>query len=151
MIRTNDYYGCASNSNRGPEICPNGRLARRDRLEDTILRLIFDEVFYPETVAYVSRKVNEALARRANPPGATRKRKETELAKARIQLENVKAAILEGIRTQSTEEMLEAAEQRVAELEATLLGAACQQQDRCFALRGGDVFERPQGIARTRY
>jgi hypothetical protein len=38
--------------------------------------------------------------------------------RARIQLENVKAAILEGIRTPSIKEMLEAAERRVAELEA---------------------------------
>jgi site-specific DNA recombinase len=120
VIRTNDYYGCASNSNRGPHICPNGRLVRRDRLEDTFLRLIFDEVFTPETVAYVSRKVNEALARRSDPPSVARKRQEAEVAKACAQQENIKAAILDGIRTPSTKEMLEAAERRVADLEGAL-------------------------------
>src|SRR5205807_5949094 len=99
-----------------------------DRLEDTLLRLIFDEVFSDETVAYVARKVNEALARRADPPSVTRKRKEAELAKARTQLENIKAAILEGIRTPSTKEMLEAAERRVAELEADLLAPAAKSK-----------------------
>ncbi len=60
------------------------------------------------SVAYVSRKVNEALARRADPPNEARKRRESELAKARTQLENIKTAILEGIQTPSTREMLEA-------------------------------------------
>jgi site-specific DNA recombinase len=93
---------------------------RRDRVEETLLRLIYEEVFSPETVAYVSRKVNETLARRADSPCVARKRREAELTKARAELENVKSAIRQGIITPSTKEMLEAAERRVADLEAAL-------------------------------
>ncbi len=120
VIKRQPYYGCSTHIYRGPEACSNSRLVKRDRLEEVILHLIFNEVFSPDTVAYVSWKVNEALARRADPPSDYRKRKQAELAKARVQLENIKAAILEGIRTPSTKEMLEQAERRVAELEATL-------------------------------
>lgn len=120
VIKTQPYYGCSTHINRGPDVWSNNRLVKRDRLEEVILRLIFDEVFSPDTVAYVSRKVNEALARRADPPNAVHRRQEAELAKARDQLENVKAAILEGLRTPSTKEMLEAAERRVASLEVGL-------------------------------
>ncbi len=123
------YYGCATNTNQGKEICPNDQLVRRDRLEETLLRRVFDEVFSPETVAYVSRKVNEALARRTNPPGVVRKRLEAELAKTRTQLENIKAAILEGIRTPSTREMLETAERRVTELESALKTPASKRSN----------------------
>lgn len=55
------------------------------------LRRVFEEVFSPETVAYVSRKVNEALSRHANPSD-TRKRLEANLVNAQAQLENIKAA-----------------------------------------------------------
>jgi hypothetical protein len=111
---------CAGGVNRGPEICSNGRLVHRDRLEDTVLQLIFEKVFSPETVAYVSRKVNEILAARADPRRVIRRRRAAELPKSRTRLDNIKAAILEGIRTPSTKQMLETAERRVAELEAAI-------------------------------
>ncbi len=123
------YYGCATNTKRGREICPNDQLVRRDRLEETLLRLVFDEVFSPDTVAYVSKKVDEALARRADPPGAARKRQEAELAEARGELENIKNAIRQGILTPTTRAMLEEAEKRVGELESALKASATKRGD----------------------
>ncbi len=123
------YYGCATNTNRGREMCPNDRLVRRDRLEEVLLRLVFDEVFSPDTVAYVSKKVNEALARRADAPGAARKRQEAELAKAQAELENIKTAIRRGILTPTTRAMLEEAEKHVGELEAALKVSATKRGD----------------------
>ncbi len=71
-------------------------------------------------LAFSTTELNEAQARRADPLERLRKGKQAELAKARAQLENTKAAILEAIRTPSTKEMLDQAERRVSELEATL-------------------------------
>lgn len=93
VIKTQPYYDCSTHINRGPEMCRNSRLVKRDRLEEVVLRLVFEEVFSPETVAFVAKKVNDALARQADPPTAARKRKEAELANARTELENIKEAI----------------------------------------------------------
>lgn len=125
VLRTNGpngggYYSCATRTNRGKLMCSNGRTVRRDRLEETLLRFVFDEVFSPDTVAYVSKKVNEALARRATPPDVARKKTERELAKAQAEAENIKQAVRLGKATATLLEMLEQAERRTAELEAAL-------------------------------
>jgi hypothetical protein len=104
-------------------------LVRRDRLEEILLRLIYDEVFSPDTVAYVSRKVSEALARRALPRATARKNKEADLARARSELENVKTAIRQGILTPTTKVMLEEAETRVNDLESALRASAATRRD----------------------
>ncbi len=120
VVKSGAYYGCAGNINRGPEICANTKQVRRDRLEEVLLKTIFDEVFSPETVAYITRKVNESLVRMAASPDAARKRKEADLARARQRLEHIKEAIAQGMLTPTTKTMLEEAERDIAELEAAL-------------------------------
>ncbi len=120
IIRSNGYYGCATHMNRGKLICSNSRMVRQDRLEEVLLRLIFDEVFSPQTVAYIAEKVNEALARRDGSHSEQRKRLESELAKVRAEAENIKSAVKLGKATAALLEMLEEAQQRTAELEASL-------------------------------
>jgi predicted S18 family serine protease len=115
-----NYYGCATNTNRGREICSNDQLVRRDRLEETLLRLVFDEVFSPSTVAHVAKRVQQALARRAGSPVAERKRIESELAKVQAEAENIKQAVKLGKATGTLLEMLEQAEQRATEVEGYL-------------------------------
>jgi len=100
-------YRCSANINRGPAICANGKYVRRDRVEEVILQAVFEEVFSPDAVAYLSGKVNDALARLAARPSEARQRLQAELDQARTKLENVKAAILDGIRTPTTRTMLE--------------------------------------------
>lgn len=116
IIHTGRYYACSAHVNRGPSICSNGRFARRDRLEEVLLQAIFAEVFSPDTVAYLARKVNEALERLAATPNRLSNRLQFELDQAQGELENIKTAIRRGIITDTTKTMLEEAERRVAEL-----------------------------------
>lgn len=109
IIRTGQFYACSANTNRGSEICSNGRFVRRDRIEEVLLEAIF--VFSPDTVAYLSKRVAEALTR-LDAPDATRHRLQAELDQAWTRLENVKTAILEGIRTPTTKAMLGVGEAR---------------------------------------
>lgn len=114
------YYGCAAHRNRGPSICANNRQVHRERLEQALTRLLFEEVFSPRVVAYLTRKVDDALRRLTGAADNPRDRLTADLGRARAELENVKAAILQGIVTPTTRELLEGCERRVAELEATL-------------------------------
>ena len=118
-----NYYGCASATHRGSAICANGRLARKDVLEERLLRAIEERVFSPEAVAYLTRQVNAALeqqARRHPASDARQQRLEADLAKARAELGNITGAIRQGIITPITKAMLEDAEANVAHLEASL-------------------------------
>ena len=120
IIKTREYYGCASNINRGKSICANTRLARKSVLEERIMRTIENQVFSPEAVAYLTDQVNaaiERLAKQAPAATATARNRDREMSQARAELENIKAAIRQGILTPSTKTMLEEAEARVARLE----------------------------------
>ncbi len=75
---------------------------RRDKLEAVLLSAVFDEVFSPDTVAYLSRKVNEALSRWSEPQDVARKRWVEELAQARRELENIETFIRQGNTTPTT-------------------------------------------------
>jgi site-specific DNA recombinase len=119
-IDSGAYYGCAAHRNRGPSICSNSRQVRRDRLEAALLRLIFEDVFSPKIVVYLTHKVDQALRRLTVAPEESRARLVSELQRAEVELENVKAAILQGIVTPTTRELLETCERRMAELEAAL-------------------------------
>ncbi len=126
------YYGCAAHYDRGPDICDNSSLIRLERVEKAVLDAIFNEVCSPETIEYLHRKVNDAIAEMSAPASEIRKKRRAELAEWRRRLGNIKAAIADGIRTPSTLQMLEEAETRVSELEAAL---AAPQNGRVVALR----------------
>ena len=81
-------------------------------------------MFSPETVAYVTKKVNESLVRKSPFPGSQRKKVESALSQARQRLEHIKEAIAQGIITPTTKAMLQETEERVAELEAALQAPA---------------------------
>ena len=119
-IDSGKYYGCATHRNRGPAVCQNNRQVHRIRLEEALIRLVFEDVFSPQVVAYLNRKVDAALRRLVVAPDTPRERLAADLARAHVELDNVKAAILQGIVTPTTREMLEACERRVADLEKTL-------------------------------
>ena len=67
-----------------------------------VLKAIFEEVFAPETLVYLSRKVNEAIANASMPANDLRKKRQAVLARARKELENIQAAIRQGILTPTT-------------------------------------------------
>jgi site-specific DNA recombinase len=118
--RPYEKYGCVAHADRGPDICSNAKLVRRDKAEEAIIRLISEELFSPETVAYLTDRVNRALTRKTMPPEDLRKQKQAKLAQARTELANVKKAILNGLDTPVTKEMLLECAEKVAALEADL-------------------------------
>lgn len=101
-IKDRGYYACSANVNRGSAICPNGKLARRDRVEHVLLDCIFADVFSPDAVAYLTHQVNDALARMSATPDDRRQRLEADLRDARGELEDVLMAIRQGLVTPAT-------------------------------------------------
>ncbi len=120
VLATPRYYGCTAHHDRGNAICSNGRLARRDLLEDRVIHLVFEQVFAADAVEYVTAHVNETIRHLSAPRADLRRQRERELAQARRELENVLAAIRAGLATLATKALLEECERRVAELEAVL-------------------------------
>jgi len=114
------YYGCTAHHDRGNAICSNGRLARRDVIEDRVVQLVFEQVFAADAVEYVTAQVNEAIRRLCIPQADLRRQRERALSQARRELENVLAAIRAGLLTPATKALLEECERQVAELEAAL-------------------------------
>ncbi|MHB8731758.1 MAG: recombinase family protein [bacterium] len=114
------YYGCTAHHDRGPAICANGRLARRDVIERRVLEAVFEQVFAEDMIEYVTMHVREALRRLSAPQADARRQRDCELAHARRELGNVLAAIRSGLSSPSTKALLESCERRVAELEAAL-------------------------------
>lgn len=119
-IKDRGYYACSANVNRGSAVCPNTKLARRDRVEEILIDCIFKELFSPETVAYLARQVDEAMARLPINPDERRSHLEADLRQARTELENVLTAIRQGLMTPATRGLLFECEERVASLEASL-------------------------------
>ncbi len=119
-----NYYGCAAHADRGSAICSNNKLVPRNRIEERLLQVIFEEVFSPETVAYLTERVNEALRRKAEPHDTARECVRTELAQARLEMANIQTAIRQGILTPTTRSMLEEQERRIEELETALQTSA---------------------------
>jgi hypothetical protein len=82
--------------------------------------MIFGDVFAPETVAYVSSQVREAILRLMAMPDERQKTLQTDLVRARAELDNIAEAIRRGLLSDLTRQMLADAERRVAELEAAV-------------------------------
>ncbi len=120
IIKSGRYYGCASTINRGSAICSNTRLARRDVVEDRIIRAVEEQVFSPTAVAYLMRKVNEALHRASSRSTSKRRSLEAELRRAEREAANIKQAVRHGKATATLLDMLEETEARKARLKAEL-------------------------------
>ena len=111
------HFGCARHYDRGPAVCANGKLVRRDVLEAKVLAHVFGDLFAPHRLAYLSKAVDAALRGARGQSTAALAAKEASLQDARRELANIAAAIRQGIITPTTRAMLEEAEERVARLE----------------------------------
>jgi site-specific DNA recombinase len=108
-------YACAFNFNRGWEICPNGLTVKRETVERVLLKGV-RQLFDPESLAYLTQRVNEALRdeiRRRQTPTEERERLESELQEALAELDNIRTAIKRGLFETLTPEMVSQAEERV--------------------------------------
>jgi hypothetical protein len=74
-------------------ICTNTKKVRRDRLEAELLDALFNELFTPAAVAYLTQQVDAAIARSTEVPRDRRARLERDLAQAKTELANVLDAI----------------------------------------------------------
>ena len=113
-----DYYryGCATHKDRGEAACPNGLKVKRHVVEQLLLAGIKTELL--SDAAY---RAFEEEARRllkdSQPDPSEAKRA---VAKAKVEVENLLAAIREGIITASTKRALVEAEERLEEAEERL-------------------------------
>lgn len=111
------HFGCARHYDRGPAVCGNGKLVRRDVLEAKVLAHVFGDLFAPLRLAYLSKAVDAALRDARGQSASVLAAKEAALRQARQDLENIAAAIRQGILTPTTRAMLGEAEARVTRLE----------------------------------
>ncbi len=111
-------YVCSFHKNRGPNVCGNSRVVRRDVLEHRLLEVIEQEILTPEAVAYLTEKVNGALQRANHRSMSARRAPEAELREAEREAENIKQAVRHGKATAILLEMLEAVETKIQRLRA---------------------------------
>lgn len=121
VMRGRSTYACSFHVNRGASVCRNSRSVNRQRLETRLLRALREEIFTPEAIASMTRKVNEQLrdwhkSRRRAP--SKRTTLEGEVRQATAELANIQQAIRRGLLTDLTRQMLEEAEARVRVLQA---------------------------------
>jgi site-specific DNA recombinase len=123
IIRSGGYYACSFHLNRGPKVCANALGVSRHRLEDRLLRVIRDELFSPEAIAYLTQRVNDALRAHAavhHARSADRRALEAQLRAALAELDHIRDAIPRGMIGDLTREMVEETEARVRDLRAKL-------------------------------
>lgn len=122
IIYNSTYYGCSFHTNRGPDICSNGKVVRRAHIEERLLHVIKEELFTPEALAYLTDRVQEEIKRLTEKiqDRSDRHTLEQELAEALREREYVKDAIRRGLIGDITQEMLEEVEARVRGLQGRL-------------------------------
>lgn len=111
------HFGCARHYDRGPTVCTNGKLIRHDVLEAKILAHVFGDLFAPHKLAYLADAVDAVIGKAISKSSEAVASREAALQNAQRELDNIAAAIRQGIFTPTTRMMLKDAEQRVARLE----------------------------------
>jgi len=111
-------YVCSFHRNRGQAVCTNGRVVRRDVVEQRLLGVIEREILSPEAIDYLTEKVNGALQRADRQNLRAQRALEADLRDAEREAENIKQAVRHGKATATLLEMLETAEAKVRHLRA---------------------------------
>ncbi len=127
IMRDGTRYACSYHVNRGSAVCGNALSVRRRLVEDRLLRVIREELFSPDAIAYLTQRVNEGLRAEVEERRRTtadRRRLEDELQAALAELDHIREAIRRGLLSDLTRQMLEEAEAQVRQLRARLDGPA---------------------------
>ena len=106
-------YGCATNKDRGESACPNSLKARRATIETALLAGIKESILSEEAYRTFEEEARRIL-KESQPDPADAKRA---AAKAKAEVDNLMAAIRQGIITPGTRAALMDAEGRLAEAE----------------------------------
>ena len=75
VMRGGQSYACSFHVNRGAVVCGNARTVRR-LVEQRLLRVIREELFSPDAIAYLTHRINDGLREAAelrNRPAADRR------------------------------------------------------------------------------
>ena len=119
-MRDRRWMACSFNRNRGRHVCANGRVVRREELEQRLLAAVQNDILSPQSIVYLTRKVNEALAKAISRSQSARRGLVAELGKAEQELENLKQAVRLGKATIPLLEMLEEATEKVHRMRSHL-------------------------------
>ncbi|HLJ59072.1 MAG TPA: recombinase family protein [bacterium] len=123
IMRDGARYGCSYHVNRGPDVCGNSLHVRRVLVEDRLLRVIRDELFSPDAIAFLTRSVNEGLRQVEAERSRTdddREQLASELREAMAELDHIREAIRRGLLSDLTKQMLDETESKVRTLRARL-------------------------------
>ena len=113
-------YGCTRRWRRGPAVCTNSMLVRRDVVEARIADLLRDKLYSPAAVARLVDIVNARLQTHMPAATAARTRTLEELRRVGQQLERLRQFILEGDSSPKVRGWLADAEREEARLRAEL-------------------------------
>ncbi len=99
-----DRYGCADHVNRGT--CSNGRTIKRQEIERRVLGGLKEKLLAPDLIATFVKEFQEEWNRRASTANRRRATLEAELADIERRIDQVMAAIEQGVVTATTKARL---------------------------------------------
>ena len=123
VVCSSTSYGCTSNLNGGDSACSNGHRLPRKRTEQHFLGMLRDELLTPDAIAVFTEEVEAALKTRGRASHEEVKRAKQVAAKTQTEIDNIMAANMQGIITDTTRKALESAEERKAKAEESLANA----------------------------
>jgi hypothetical protein len=103
-------YGCSGWRYRGESVCDNTIMASRQVVESVLLKTIQFDLFSEQGFAIVQQEILRVLAERRRGRSSEVVAADARLRDAEQKIDNIKNAILQGIVTKTTREMLEQAE-----------------------------------------
>ena len=125
VLRGRTVYGCCTPAYRGKGRCTNGMTVNREVLERIVLNAVRDELYRRDCIQVVidaaDKRLRELTAGSGN--GDRPKELRKQLRQVEAEIDNVIAAIKQGIVTKSTKAELKALEARQARLESALAQA----------------------------
>ncbi|NDR55684.1 recombinase family protein [Aliiruegeria sabulilitoris] len=112
------YYGCANARNKGT--CDNKMTVRRDRLEDTVLGGLKDQLLHPDLIAAFVTEYQAEYNRLAGEITKDKSKAERKLAGVKRRIDQLVDRICDGMFHESMKDKLTALEQEKAALETEL-------------------------------
>jgi site-specific DNA recombinase len=142
-------YGCTRRWRRGPSVCTNSILVRRDVAEARIAGLLRDKLYSPSAIDRLAAKVNARLRLHAPAAAGERQRLLEEIRRAEQQLDRLRRFIMEGDTSPKVRTWLAEAEQAEASLRQELAGVEAELQRRPLQVHPGRVKQYLEDLRTT--